>query len=324
MKKLIMALLIGSMVFGLTACGSAAATSETAEADTAAVSEPEEAGAETAEADTAAAETEEAAAEADSEAAETDAAAFTVGDKIKSIQEKGVLVVGCDASYAPYSFVDVTSGNTDPVGIDIEIAKILADRLGVELKLEPMIFNAVISALATDKLDVVIDGVTPSDEQRETVDFSKEYMTCAEGIVIKKEDADQFKSCEDFDGYTVAANIGSSEERFVKECLPGATPLSLDKIPSSMMELQAGNVAGVCMEKTVGQQYVDAYDNLTWSEASDDSFNSVKAIAVNKGNDDLLELVNTVIDECVDSGKIDEWLAVYSKQAAEMNKANAE
>lgn len=311
MKKFLALLLIGSMVFSMTACGSA--TTEKAEVTSTVVEE-------TTAAEETSTETEETTATAE-ETAGTD---YTVGDKIKEIQEKGVLVVGCDASYAPYSFVDVTTGNPEPVGIDIEIAQILADRLGVELKLEPMIFNAVISALATDKLDVVIDGVTPSDEQRETVDFSKAYMTCEEGIVIKTENADKYKTCEDFAGSTVAANIGSSEERFVQECLPGATLLSLDKIPSSMLELQADNVAGVCMEKTVGQQYVDAYDNLTWSEASDDSYNSIKAIAVNKGNDDLLELVNAIIDECIENGKMDEWLATYSKQAAEMNKANAE
>lgn len=295
MKKFVKTLLIGSLVFLLTACGSEPA-------NTANTQPPAE---------------EETDVASSSDKKEEDG-------KIKEIQEKGVLVVGCDASYAPYSFVDVTTGNPEPVGIDIEIAKVLADKLGVELKLEPMIFNAVLSALATDKLDVVIDGVTPSDEQRETVDFSKEYMTCEEGIVIKTENADKFKTCGDFEGYKIAANIGSSEERFVQECLPGASLLSLDKIPSSMMELQADNVAGVCMEKTVGQQYVDAYDNLTWSEASDDSYNSIKAIAVNKGNDDLLELVNEVIDECVSSGKIDEWLAAYSKEAAEMNQSNAE
>lgn len=310
MKKFIASLLIGTMAFSFAACGTDTPVSDASEQTQTAAP---------------AGDATEQAANVTTEAEEDDAEQdYVVGDKIKEIQDKGVLVVGCDASYAPYSFVDVTTGNQDPVGIDIEIAQILADRLGVELKLEPMVFNAVLSALATDKLDVVIDGVTPSDEQRETVDFSDPYMTCEEGIVIKTENAEQYKTCEDFAGTTVAANIGSSEERFVQECLPGATLLSLDKIPSSMMELQADNVAGVCMEKTVGQQYVDAYDNLTWSEASDDSYNSIKAIAVNKGNDDLLALINTIIKECQDNGKIDEWLEIYSKQAAEMNKANAE
>lgn len=316
MKKLIAALLMGTMAFSLMACGADSTTADTTEPTV-----KEETTEEEVTEEEITEETTEKTAESEEKTTNTD---YTVGDKIKEIQEKGVLVVGCDASYAPYSFVDVTTGNQDPVGIDIEIAKILADRLGVELKLEPMVFNAVLSALATDKLDVVIDGVTPSDEQRETVDFSNAYMTCEEGIVIKQENGDKYKTCADFEGVTVAANIGSSEERFVKECLPGATVLSLDKIPSSMMELQADNVAGVCMEKTVGQQYVDAYDNLTWSEASDNSFDSIKAIAVNKGNDDLLELINTIIEECQNDGKIDEWLAIYSKQAAEMNKANAE
>lgn len=321
MKRFIAALLMGSLVFTLTACGSAATISETeaVEEETVAIEEAEENVIETVEEDS-----EEMAAAEDAAETTQEEADFTVGDKIKEIQEKGVLVVGCDASYAPYSFVDVTTGNTDPVGIDIEIAQILAERLGVELKLEPMIFNAVISALATDRLDVVIDGVTPSDEQRETVDFSNAYLTCEEGIVVKQENAEQFKTCEDFAGYTIAANIGSSEEQFVRECIPDATLLSLDRIPNSMLELQADNVAGVCMEKTVGQQYVDAYDNLTWSEASDSSFDSIKAIAVNKGNEDLLELINTIIDECIENGKINEWLETYSKQAAEMNKANAQ
>ena len=311
-KKMIAALLTVAMVVSLTACGSSSPESALTTSETETASETEATN-ETATAD-----------EATTDEATDTESDFVVGDKIKAIQEAGVLVVGCDASYAPYSFVDATTGNPEPVGIDIEIAKILGEKLGVDVKLEPMIFNAVISALATDKLDVVIDGVTPSDEQRETVDFSDSYMTCEEGIVIKTEDADKYKTTSDFAGQKVAANIGSSEERFVQECLPGAEVLSLDKIPSSMMELQAGNVAGVCMEKTVGQQYVDAYDNLTWSEASDSSYDSIKAIAVNKGNDDLLALVNQVIAECIADGSIDEWLATYSKEAAEMNAANAE
>ena len=94
------------------------------------------------------------------------------------------------------------------------------------------------------------------------------------------------------------------------------------------MEIEAGNTVGIAVEKRVGQQYVMAYDDLCFSEASlnnDGEVQSTKAVGFAKGtSQELIDLVNEVIEQCVSEGKIDEWLDQYSEIAGQMVLSNVE
>ena len=247
---------------------------------------------------------------------------------IAYIQKKGTLIVCTDASYAPYSFIDTTSGSTEPIGIDVELAQMIADKLGVELVLQPTLFKDSVASVTTGTVDMAINGMTVTDERKESLDFSEPYITCEDGIIIKKDTADQYKTLEDFKGAKLSANTGSPQALKAKNLIEDVDLLEVDNIPASIMEIEAGNTVGIAVEKRVGQQYVMAYDDLCFSEASlinDGEVQSTKAVGFAKGtSQELIDLVNEVIEQCVSEGKIDEWLDQYSEIAGQMVLSNVE
>ena len=129
-RKLMAMAVCTAMIAAMTGCGSTAepATTESTVST---------------EAKTVEATTEEAAATAATTA--TTKSGYPIGDSVQAIIDKGVLVVGTDSAYAPFAFVDTTSDSSDPVGIDVEIAKAIADEIGVDIQLEPMQFKALLS-----------------------------------------------------------------------------------------------------------------------------------------------------------------------------------
>lgn len=248
---------------------------------------------------------------------------YTIGPAIKAIKDKGYLVIGCDNSYAPFSFLDTTSASKDPVGIDIEIGKAIAEEIGVPAKLEPMLFKALLSSLTAKMVDIAIDGITPTDERKKIVDFSESYVKCEDRMIVKKANLDKYPKLESFYGKAVAANTGSIQEKFANDFIKNAQVFSSPNLPTSILELQADHVIGVVVEKSVGQQYLAAYPNLAFSPAvMEGSYAKTYAVAFNKGNDDLAALINGVVKKLIAEGKIDKWRDHYSEVAAKMLLAN--
>lgn len=272
--------------------------------------------------------TEAKAAETTTEAAAATAATtksgYPIGDSVQKIIDKGVLVVGTDSAYAPFAFVDTTSDSTDPVGIDVEIAKAIADEIGVDIQLEPMQFKALLSSLTAGMVDICIDGITPTDERKEVADFSDSYIECQDRMMIQADRTAELSTLEDFYGKKIAANSGSIQEKFTQDFITDADIFSSPNLPTSVMELKAGNVDGIVVERSVGQQYLEAYPELTYSDAvMEGSYAKTYAVAMNKGCEDLQTVINGVVNKLVEEGKIEEWLTQYSALASEAVKANA-
>mgnify|MGYP002673177923 CR=1 FL=1 len=305
-RKLMAMAVCTAMIAAMTGCGSTAepATTESTVST---------------EAKTVEAITEEAAA-----TAATTKSGYPIGDSVQAIIDKGVLVVGTDSAYAPFAFVDTTSDSSDPVGIDIEIAKAIADEIGVDIQLEPMQFKALLSSLTAGMVDICIDGITPTDERKEVADFSDSYIECQDRMMIQADRAEELSTLEDFYGKKIAANSGSIQEKFTQDFITDADIFSSPNLPTSVMELKAGNVDGIVVERSVGQQYLEAYPELTYSDAvMEGSYAKTYAVAMNKGCEDLQTVINGVVDKLVEEGKIEEWLTQYSELASKAVKANA-
>lgn len=308
-RKLMAMAVCTAMIAAMTGCGS---TAEPAITESTVSTE----------AKTVEATTEEAAATAATAA--TTKSGYPIGDSVQAIIDKGVLVVGTDSAYAPFAFVDTTSDSSDPVGIDIEIAKAIADEIGVDIQLEPMQFKALLSSLTAGMVDICIDGITPTDERKEVADFSDSYIECQDRMMIQADRAEELSTLEDFYGKKIAANSGSIQEKFTQDFITDADIFSSPNLPTSVMELKAGNVAGIVVERSVGQQYLEAYPELTYSDAvMEGSYAKTYAVAMNKGCEDLQTVINGVVDKLVEEGKIEEWLTQYSELASKAVKANA-
>ena len=95
---------------------------------------------------------------------------------MQKIKSSGKLVVGTASGYPPYEFVDTSAGEKKVIGIDMELAQKVADKLGVKLEVQDMNFQALLSSLTGGKVDVAIAGINPTDERKKSMDFSADYL----------------------------------------------------------------------------------------------------------------------------------------------------
>lgn len=234
---------------------------------------------------------------------------------MQSIKDKGVLVVGTASGYPPYEFVDTASSDHHVAGIDMALAKAIADKLGVKLKIEDMSFDALLSSLTAGKVDLAIAGINPTDERKKTVDFSDIYLTSHQKLLIRKADAAKFKTLDDFNGKTVGAEKNTTQEKLAKSEMPNSSLVALDKVPSLVLELTNKKIDGIVVESIVAQQYLTANPDLAFSDAAFKNDNKDTALAVTKGNDDLLKIINEVIKENKNNDNFNKWIEEYSKLA---------
>lgn len=296
MKKLMAVLLAGVMAASLAACGgNAGAPAET----TAAAAET-----------TIAAETVTEAAEGADAKKTTAAAAGELTGRLKSIQEAGVLKVSTSPDYPPYEFEDITKeGQERYVGADMELAKYLADKLGVKLQIEAMAFDACMAAVSEGRVDITICGMVPKDERKNTMDFTDIYYNDGDQLVIiLKDDADKYKTLADFAGQSVAAQNGSLQYDLVTKQIPDAKCEPISAITDGIMMLKTGKVAGIAMASVAADNYVANYPELV---ACDQSFEytSLGVVAgIPKNEPEFLAKINEIIKEVDDSGEYYQWI----------------
>jgi polar amino acid transport system substrate-binding protein len=239
------------------------------------------------------------------------------GGKVDKIKKAGVLVLGTAADYAPYEFHKVKNGTDSIQGFDIEIAKAIADELGVQLKIQDMKFNGLLAALKADSIDLIVAGMAPTEERKQSVDFSDNYLDAMQTIMIRTEDKDKLKSLDDFKGKPLAAQTSSTQEKIAKEEIPGANIVSVPEVPNLVLELKNKKVDGLVIESTVGLGYTNKYPELCTSTVQFKNSKKGSAIAMNKGNEDFVKVVNGVIAKLKGQNKIDEWMNQYAKLALE-------
>lgn len=227
---------------------------------------------------------------------------------VKSIQDKKTLTVALSPDYPPFEYQTIKDGKNQTVGSDVELAKKIADKLGVELKINEMSFDNVLATLSQGKADLGISGISKTAEREKSFDFSNVYYTSPNKIVIKKSDLNKYKSLSDFKGQKIAAQKGTTQESTVKDNIKDATLVSLAKIGDEINEIKVGKIAGALIEEMVAINYVEANPDLAIVDftlpKNVETPGEGTAIALKKGSSDLKDKVNEVIKELVDSGEM--------------------
>lgn len=243
------------------------------------------------------------------------------GPVMQKIKESGKIVVGTASGYPPYEFIDASKGDKTVIGIDMEIAQALADKLGVKLEVQDMNFQSLLSSLTSGKVDIAIAGINPTDERRKTMDFSDDYLPTEQMVLIRKADADKYKSLEDFYGKTIGVQKSTTQEALTKNEIKDAQIVGLAHVPEAVLELKHGKVDGVVVEGICGKQYLIYNDDLMFAEGihfKNGTKNS--AAALQKGNEDLLKVVNEVLKENTDNGNLKKWEEEYVQKSVDNAK----
>lgn len=241
-------------------------------------------------------------------------------DLLETIQEKGKVVVGMSADYAPYEFHYIDENGKDVIGgFDVDIANEIADAIGVELVIQEMDFDALVAALPAGKIDLVISGMNPTEERAKVVDFSEIYYNSQHGILVRAEDVDKYKTFADLEGAKVGAQLGSTQEQIAKDEIPNADLQLLANVNNLILELKSGKVDAIVMEKPVAEMAVKTNPELAVGKPTYEEESGGNAVGVAKGNEDLLAKVNEVIKELNETGKMDEYIVKANELAASAN-----
>lgn len=235
---------------------------------------------------------------------------------LDSIKEAGVLKVATSADFAPFEFHTMVDGKDQIVGADIDMVNAIADELGVKTQVSDMSFNTVLASVKEGKADIAVSGISATAERQEQFDFTDSYYNPPQVIIINKKNQDTLNSIAAFDGKQVGAQKGSTQEDIVKDQLSGAKLVSIDKVPSMIVELNQGSLDGMVVEQTIAESYVEQNSDLMIAnvELKTDDDNAF-SIALPKGSTELKDELNKIIAKLISEGKIDEYVKANNQIA---------
>ena len=216
--------------------------------------------------------------------------------------DKKVLTMGTSADYSPFEFIDTAKGD-DIIGIDIDIAKAVTEKLGYEFEVRDMDFGGLIQALQSGQADFVLSAMSATDERKASVDFSEIYYTSKHMIVSKKDSG--ITKVEDLKGKNVGAQLGSIQEDKAKE-LAEEIDMKVEnrnRIPELIQEIKAGRFDAAIIEDTVAKGYLDNNEDIEGFTIED--ADGGYAIALPKDSK-LTEEFNKALKEMMDNGELDE------------------
>ncbi|MEL3906463.1 MAG: transporter substrate-binding domain-containing protein [Treponema sp.] len=240
--------------------------------------------------------------------------------KFAAIKSEKKLILGTSADYPPYEFHIQKDGKDEITGFDIEIARVIAKDLGAELVIRDMDFDGLLAALVSGSVDMVLAGMTPTDERKQNVDFSEIYYTAEHGIIIRKADADKYgSSVTSLTNTLMGAQRGSIQVGIAKQQIKGVSGTGIDKphpqikelpkLPDLIMELKSGKIDAVIVEAPVAENYIAVHKDLMLADYTFQDLEGGSAVAVKKGETELLAAVNKSIGALKASGKINRFVA---------------
>ena len=222
----------------------------------------------------------------------------------------GTLKVSVSPDFAPYEFEDPSKTGQDKyVGADMELARYIAQELGMTLEIQPMDFDACLAAVTQGKADCSISGLYPSEERKQVVDFTDPYFDDAEQLlVISKDNLEKYSTEESFKGEVVAAQNGSAQATIVQDKMKDSKFQAVNKTTDGIQMVRSGKAAAVLLQGVMAKSVIAGDDSLTTSPVTYTNDEAELVIAVKKGNTDLTNKLNEVIKKVNEEKLYDKWI----------------
>ncbi len=312
-KAAALILAMAMAVSTLTACGGEKDAAPDA-ANTEAAGTEAEASEENAAEDTDAAADTEAAAEDTADAAEEEAAAGEEEAGAEAAgavttKTEGVLTFGTNAEFPPFEFVAGTGVIDQYDGIDMAIAKQIAEDNGMTAAIENMEFDSLLVALQNGQIDAAIAAMTVTEDRKEAVDFSVPYYTATQ-VMIVKEDSD-IAAAADMADKKICVVQGYTGEICVNDM--GYSYEAFKNGTEAVLELVNGKCDVVVIDSATAQKYVDDNEGLKIVEDASAFESEEYAVAVQKGNTALLDMINKAIEAKLADGTISDLGVQYTE-----------
>lgn len=210
-----------------------------------------------------------------------------------------------EAGFAPYEYYE----NGEIVGVDVAIAKEIAKELGKKLVVKNVDFDSIVSELKSGKADFAAAGMSITEERKKQVDFTIEYVTSNQVVVVKKDSS--LNDITQLDGKRIAVQLGTVGDSYVTENYKNSEINRQKKFLVAAEAVKNNKADCIVMDQIPAQQLVSQNPELKILDGI--LFKDSYGMAVKKGNTELLDTMNTVLQRLIDEGKIEEYIIEYSK-----------
>lgn len=247
-------------------------------------------------------------------------------NRLDAIKERGYIEVVTEPYFAPQEFIDPTKEGVEKyVGSDIELAKYIADKLNVELRIIPLEFTAVLGSISEGKYDLAISALAYTPARAEAMNLSKGYYfsdtNAGYGLLIRKVDESIIKTPEDINDKVIVAQSGSLQEMFVNSQVPKYKEFKRVSATTDGLLMVQENKADACVVSIdMAQLYIDANPNANLTIVKDFKFEVDKEfdgtrIGIPPGETELTNEINKIIDEVLETGIYEKWWVQYTEYA---------
>ena len=208
------------------------------------------------------------------------------------------LIMVTEAGFAPYEYYS----NGEIVGVDVDIAKEIAASMGKKLVIKDIAFDSIINEVKTGKADFGAAGISYNEERAKNVDFTINYSTSKQVVIVKNDSG--ITNIGDINGKKIAVQLGSIADTYVSSTYKDASVVRQKKYLAAIEDLNTGKVDCVVMDLLPAEQILKTNRGLKILDGAlvEDSYGMI----VKKGNKELLDNINKVLEKLKNEGKIDE------------------
>lgn len=216
------------------------------------------------------------------------------------------LIMVTEAGFAPYEYYS----NGEIVGVDVDIAKEIAASMGKELIIKDIAFDSIINEVKTGKADFGAAGISYSEERAKNVDFTINYSTSKQVVIVKNDSG--ITNIGDINNKKIAVQLGSIADTYVSSTYKDASVVRQKKYLAAIEDLNTGKVDCVVMDLLPAEQILKTNSGLKILDGAlvEDSYGMI----VKKGNKELLDNINKVLEKLKNEGKIDEYIIKHTEE----------
>lgn len=239
-----------------------------------------------------------------SSAASSEATSSSVAAADVTTVVAGKLTMATNATFPPY---EMTTDSGDIEGIDVDIAKAIAEKLGLELQIDDMDFDAALLSVQQGKADIAMAGITVTDERKAVMAFSDSYATGIQSIIVP-EDSD-IKTADDLSGKKIGTQRGTTGYIYCSDDFGDDNVVAYDSGLTAVQALNNGQVDAVVIDNEPAKAYVESNPGLKILDTS--YVEEDYAIGMNKDNTALLDAVNAALEELKADGTLQSIVDKY-------------
>ena len=214
------------------------------------------------------------------------------------------LIVATEAGFAPYEYYEAG----EIVGVDIDIAREIAKKLNKELVIKDVAFDSIINEVKSGKADIGAAGISYNAERALEVDFSINYTTSNQVVIVKKDG--NIKKISDIKDQKIAVQLGTIADSYLTKNFPLVELIREKKYLAAIEDLKSNKCEAVVMDELPAKEILKNNPSLVILDGwlTSDSYGMI----VKKGNKELLEVINEVLKELSEQGKIDSYIIKHS------------